>query len=141
MKATPPYHNAVEGRHHRRLLSVGEKKEKVSTRAKTFSVFLQSLAGPVQKFRWGSGRTFADPEATIANKVTPIHPLELHSNFRRLQSFFSTASFPPQLQNLSVGTVPTVTECPLHVAMESLADTLWDVVICGTGLQQSLLAL
>lgn len=25
--------------------------------------------------------------------------------------------------------------------MESLSDTVWDVVICGTGLQQSLLAL
>jgi hypothetical protein len=31
--------------------------------------------------------------------------------------------------------------CPLHVKMESLSDTLWDVVISGTGLQQSLLAL
>jgi RAB protein geranylgeranyltransferase component A len=29
----------------------------------------------------------------------------------------------------------------LHVKMESLSDTLWDVVISGTGLQQSLLAL
>lgn len=28
-----------------------------------------------------------------------------------------------------------------NVKMESLSDTLWDVVICGTGLQQSLLAL
>ena len=25
--------------------------------------------------------------------------------------------------------------------MESITDTIWDVVICGTGLQQSLLAL
>jgi hypothetical protein len=31
--------------------------------------------------------------------------------------------------------------CELHVKMESLSDTLWDVVISGTGLQQSLLAL
>ena len=31
--------------------------------------------------------------------------------------------------------------CQSRQAMESLADTLWDVVIYGTGLKQSLLAL
>ena len=47
-------------------------------------------------------------------------------------------SFHPNFLALATGCRGLV---HVAMAMESLSDTLWDVVICGTGLQQSLLAL
>ncbi len=55
-------------------------------------------------------------------------------------SFHFTAFHAPHKNTTSPDGL-TVGVCLIHVAMESLGDTLWDVVICGTGLQQSLLAL
>jgi hypothetical protein len=51
------------------------------------------------------------------------------------------SSFSTQLQKPDCSGQLPVGVCFLHVKMESLSDTLWDVVISGTGLQQSLLAL
>jgi hypothetical protein len=69
------------------------------------------------------------------------HELQLHSNFRCLQTLFPFRCFPPSCKPRLSQTVLPVGVCLLHVKMESLSDTLWDVVISGTGLQQSLLAL
>lgn len=69
------------------------------------------------------------------------HQPRLHSNFRCLQTLFPFRGFPRSSKTRSLQTFLSAGVCLFHVKMESLSDTLWDVVISGTGLQQSLLAL
>lgn len=58
-----------------------------------------------------------------------------------LLSTFVLARTAPATASRCAGLFATWQIANSHVAMESLDDTLWDVIICGTGLQQSLLAL
>lgn len=72
-----------------------------------------------------------------------------------VQSLLSTPSTPPTPTTKAViaspSPFPLPQHCPretfaqaqrgAHLTMESLGETTWDVIVCGTGLQQSLLAL
>jgi hypothetical protein len=105
--------------------------ERILRRGKGFKSFLAPKM--IAAWWWGIAlpgfSTYLSTELSVAaNDLFNVHKICCLSSS---SNFFS----PTKLLQRAYGGTNTNTK------MESLSDTVWDVVICGTGLQQSLLAL
>jgi hypothetical protein len=95
----------------------------------------------MEQSRWSvhdSGSTQTCPTQAPANATSTAPKILWPFTFHFSPSTFNPLSTPSSRIGL-----PRSPQEPLilHVEMESLSDIHWDVVISGTGLQQSLLAL